>query len=249
MLTLGIDIGGTGIKGAPVDTISGELTAERFRVDTPQPATPTAIAHAVQELVHEFAWTGPVGCAFPARVKQGVSLTASNISPEFVGLNVRDLLARATGLPITLLNDADAAGVAEMHFGAAQNHAGLVLMVTLGTGIGTALFTNGHLVPNSELGHVVLPTGRVAEPYASNKTRKEEDLSWKKWAGRVQEYLAHMEFLFAPDLIVIGGGVSRPDRWEKFAGMLTTRAEMRPAQLGNNAGIVGAAWQARILDR
>ncbi len=244
MISLGIDIGGSGIKGAPVDTQTGALQGERHRIKTPQPATPDAVAKTVARLVRHFDWKGPVGAAFPARVKGGVALTASNIDKAFIGTNVRELFEQATGCPFAVLNDADAAGVAEMEVGAARGEKGVVMLITVGTGIGSALFVDGRLVPNTELGWLRLSDGQLAEPYASDKARKSQDLSWKRWGERLQEYLARIEFLFGPDLIVVGGGVSKPDRWSKFSEHLKTTARLVPARLRNEAGIVGAALAA-----
>ncbi len=248
MQRLGIDIGGSGIKGALVDTVTGLPVTERVRVETPQPATPESVAAAVAALVGQIGGEGPVGVAFPARVRRGVALTASNIDPAFIGCDVDALFTTAAGRPVSVLNDADAAGLAEVRSGAARDVRGVVLMLTFGTGIGSALFLDGALVPNTELGHVVLPGGKVAEPYAADRVRKAEDLSWAKWAVRVQEVLTYMEFLFAPDLIVVGGGVSKAERWAKFSPSLKTEAPLVPAALRNEAGIVGAAAWAVTRD-
>ncbi len=248
MQRLGIDIGGSGIKGALVDTTKGVLASERIRVATPQPATPAALAEAVGTLVRELGGDGRVGVAFPARVRRGVALTASNIDPSFIGTDIDALFTEAAGREVSVLNDADAAGLAEVRSGAARDVKGLVLMLTFGTGIGSALFNDGVLVPNTELGHIVIPGGRVAEPYAAERIRKAEDLSWAKWGKRVQEVLTYMEFLFAPDRIVVGGGVSKPERWAKFGPSLVTQAPICPAELGNEAGIVGAAAWAVTHD-
>lgn len=244
---LGIDIGGSGIKGAPVDTASGKLLDERHRIKTPQPATPAAVAKTVKTLVDHFNWQGPVGAAFPARIKSGVAKTASNIDKAFIGTDVAALFEKETGQPFYVLNDADAAGVAEMHFGAARAQQGVVMLVTVGTGIGSALFVDGTLVPNTELGWLMLPNGQAAEPYASDRVRKGQDLTWKQWAGRFQEYLDRVEFLFSPDLIVVGGGISKPERWSKFSGDLKTNARLVPAMLRNDAGIIGAAQAAQAI--
>jgi polyphosphate glucokinase len=244
MTTLGIDIGGSGIKAAPVDLTTGELVSDRKRIKTPQPATPAAVADTVKKLVKHFDWDGPVGAAFPARIAHGVAKTASNIEQEFIGLDVEQLFSEMTDLPFVVLNDADAAGIGEAQFGAGKGEKGITMMLTFGTGIGTGLMIDGVLVPGTELGHVVLPSGKVAEPFAADSARKEHDLSWKDWGDRVQMYLEHIEFLFAPDVIVIGGGVSKPERWEKFSDRLSTTAALRRAELGNNAGIVGAALAA-----
>jgi polyphosphate glucokinase len=235
---LGIDVGGSGIKGAPVDTKSGKLLAERRRVATPQPATPRAVARAVARIVDHFAWRGPLGCALPAVVKDGRLRTAANISRSWLGIDAQALIRRSTRRPVSVINDADAAGYAEMTFGAGRRRSGLVVMVTLGTGIGTALFINGHLVPNTELGHLVLH-GRDAETWAAESVREAKDLSWKKWARRVDAYLHLLQRYFWPDLFIIGGGVS--SKWQKFLPRLTLPTPVVPARLRNDAGIIGAA--------
>ena len=246
MTILGIDIGGSGIKAAPVDITTGELLAERYRLDTPQPSKPKAVAKTVAELAHHFDWHGPIGATMPARIKNGVAHTAANIDKKWIGTNAAQLFARTTGCPTLILNDADAAGVAEMAFGAGRGRLGLVLMLTFGTGIGSGLFIDGTLVPNTELGHIKLH-GDKAEAYAADSARKRNDLSWEKWARRVQEYLDHIEFILAPDLIILGGGVSRPKRIQKFLHLIKTQADLVPAQLQNEAGIIGAASAARAL--
>jgi polyphosphate glucokinase len=235
---LGIDIGGTGIKGAPVDTTTGELLAARHRIPTPQPAMPDAVAEVVAEVARHFDWTGPLGATFPAVVKDGVVSTAANVDQSWIGADAATLLARVCGAPVTVLNDADAAGIAEMRFGAGRGRTDTVVMITLGTGMGSALFANGALLPNTELGHLMV-RGKEAEQRASESVREREGLSWKQWAKRLNEYFAHLEALHWPDLIVIGGGVSK--KHEKFLPLLRTRAELVPAQLLNEAGIVGAA--------
>ena len=238
MRVLGIDIGGTGIKGAPVDTASGKLLAARKRIKTPQPATPQAVARTVREIARHFDWSGPIGCALPAVVKDGRLCTAANIASGWLGVNAVALLQKQTGCKVSVINDADAAGYAEMHFGAGRNREGLVIMVTLGTGIGTALFINGHLVPNSELGHLTL-RGRDAETWAAESVREKKNLSWKKWARRVDAYLRLLHNYFWPDLFIIGGGVSR--KWRKFLPQLKLITPIVPAKLRNEAGIIGAA--------
>jgi polyphosphate glucokinase len=235
---LGIDVGGSGIKGALVDTASGKLLAKRTRVKTPQPATPQAVARAVCDIARHFKWRGPIGCAVPAVVKGGRLRTAANISPLWVGVNAAALLRKQTGCPVSVINDADAAGYAEMHFGAGRDREGLVIMVTLGTGIGTALFMNGHLVPNTELGHLTL-RGRDAETWAAESVREKKELGWKKWARRLDAYLRLLQSYFWPDLFIIGGGVSK--KWRKFVPHLTLATPVVPARLRNEAGIVGAA--------
>ncbi len=235
---LGIDIGGTGIKGAPVDTATGELVAPRFRIPTPHPATPGAVADTVAEVAAHFDWTGPIGATFPAVVKDGVTQTAANVDPSWIGADAGKVLSDAAGAQVTVINDADAAGLAEMEFGAGKGRQDTVIVITLGTGIGSAVFCRGHLVPNTELGHLQI-RGKDAEQRAAESVREEHNLSWKKWARRLNEYFGHLEALLWPDLIVIGGGVSKKS--DKFLPLLMTRAEVVPAQLLNEAGIVGAA--------
>jgi polyphosphate glucokinase len=236
---LGVDIGGTGIKAAPVDVATGTMTSPRVKVPTPRPALPDAIAAAVSELVTGFKWTGPAGITFPGVVVDGTIYTAANLEKDWIGVDGRALFHEATGLDVTVLNDADAAGVAEMKFGAGVSEPGTVLVLTFGTGIGSALFTHGTLVPNSELGHIEI-RGQDAEKRASERARELHDLSWGKWAGRVDEYLRHLEALLSPDLFIIGGGISKKS--EKFLPLLTgLRARVVPAALHNDAGIVGAA--------
>lgn len=237
-----MDIGGSGIKGAPVDLDRGDLAQPRHKVLTPHPATPEDVAGCVAEVVGHFDWKGPVGITFPGVVTDGLTRTAANVDKGWIDLDARTLLSGKLGLPVTLLNDADAAGIAEMTFGAGRGRKGTVIVLTLGTGIGSALFIDGRLVPNTELGHLELH-GHDAEKHASTKAKEDEDLSWHHWAHRVQKYLAHVEMLFSPELFVIGGGVSR--KADKFLPLIEhVRAEMVPAELQNNAGIVGAAMAA-----
>ncbi len=238
---VGVDIGGTGIKGAPVDLGAGELAEARKRIPTPQPATPDAVAATVAEVVGHFDDDGRIGCTFPAVIQHGVALTAANVDKSWKGSDARTVLEQATGRPVTLLNDADAAGMAEMEFGAGRGRTGLVAMVTLGTGIGTALFVDGVLVPNTELGHIEIK-GRDAETWASEKVREDKGLKWKKWAKRVSRYLQTLEALVNPELIIIGGGVSKKS--DKYFEYIDVRAELVAAQLRNEAGIVGAAVAA-----
>ena len=238
MKALGIDIGGSGIKGAPVNLTTGELLDERLRIETPQPATPESVAKAVDDLVKHFNWKGKIGCGFPAAIKYGVVQTASNIDKSWIGTNANELFSKKTGQEVVVLNDADAAGMAEIKMGAGKNLKGTVLMITIGTGIGTALFSEGKLMPNTEFGH--LRMGKtIAEAYASGAVRKKEDLSWGEWAKRFNEYLLYIEFLLWPDLIILGGGLSK--KHEKFLHYFTTKTKVVPAQFMNNAGIIGAA--------
>ncbi|MFI6418940.1 polyphosphate--glucose phosphotransferase [Streptomyces sp. NPDC050842] len=241
MNVFGVDIGGSGIKGAPVDLERGALAEERHKVLTPQPATPDGVAGCVAEVVEHFGWTGPVGVTYPGVVTGSTIRTAANVDKSWIGVDAGTLLSeRLGGLPVTVLNDADAAGVAEMTFGAGRGRKGTVILLTLGTGIGSALFVDGRLVPNTELGHLELK-GHDAETRASTKAKEDEDLTWEHWAKRrLTKYLAHVEMLFSPELFIIGGGVSR--KADKFLPLVEgIRAEIVPAELQNNAGIVGAA--------
>ena len=241
----GVDIGGTGIKGAPVDLDQGALSEERHKIPTPQPATPEAVIDGVHEVVSHFGWTGAVGVTFPGVVVDGVTRTAANVDAGWVGFDARGQLSERLGAPVVVLNDADAAGVAEMTFGAGRGRGGTIILLTLGTGIGSALFVDSRLVPNTELGHLELH-GHDAEKRASVKAREDEDLSWEHWAHRLTKYLAHVEMLFSPDLFVLGGGISR--KADKFVPLLDgISAEIVPAELQNNAGIVGAAMAAAKL--
>ena len=243
---LGIDIGATGIKGAPVDPETGRLLAERFRLRTPRPATPENVVETVARVVDHFAWTGAVGCGFPAVIRHGEVFTAANIDDRWVGCDARSLFEAETGCTFTVANDADVAGLAEMAFGAGRNRRGVVLIITLGTGIGTALFLDGRLVPNTELGHIEL-RGKEAEGYAADSVRERKNLTWKKWARRVDRYLCAIQALLWPELIIIGGGASK--KHERFLPLLTVKAEVIPAQLRNEAGIVGAALAASTDER
>lgn len=244
MKILGIDIGGSGIKGAIVDVEKGEFVTERHRIETPQPSTPEAMAGVIKELVEHFAYNGPVGCTFPGVVQHGVIHTAANVDKSWVEVSAEELFGQVTGMPVHILNDADAAGVAEMRHGAGRDRDGVVIMLTFGTGIGSAIFTDGQLVPNTEFGHMKI-RGKDAEHRASARIREEEDLSWKRWSKRVNEFLQMMDFLFSPDLFIIGGGVSK--KFDKFAEYLAVNAELIPAQLRNDAGIIGAAMAAHEI--
>jgi polyphosphate glucokinase len=238
---LGIDVGGSGIKGAPVDLDTGELTASRKRIPTPKSAKPFPIAEIVADVSKHFEWQGPIGIGFPAVIRQGKALTAANIHNKWIGVNAAELFAEHTQCPVRVINDADAAGLAEMVFGAGRDRKGVVFVITIGTGLGTALFTDRHLLPNTELGHIEMK-GWEAELRASDAARKQEKLSWKKWARRFNDYLHELERLFWPDLFILGGGVSK--KHEKFLPYLDVQAEVVPAQLLNEAGIVGAALAA-----
>jgi polyphosphate glucokinase len=242
MEELGVDIGGSGIKGAPVDLDAGRLAQERLRIETPQPSAPDAVAEVVRQIVAHFEWKGPVGVTFPGVVVDGVPRTAANVDKHWIGTDADGLFTKVTGCPVTVLNDADAAGIAEITFGAGKGRGGVVLLLTFGTGIGSALFVDGTLVPNTELGHLEIH-GKDAEHRASAQVREAKELSWEKWAERVGTYLRHVDALFAPGLIIIGGGVSR--KADKFLPLIDgVKADVVPATLRNDAGIIGAALVA-----
>ncbi len=241
MEILGIDVGGSGIKGTLVDTKKGKFAVERHRIETPQPSTPAAVAKTVAKIAEHYDYSGPIGCTFPAVILHGVAMSAANVDKSWIGTDAEKLFAKSTRCPVRVLNDADAAGVAEMTHGAGRGRQGVVILLTLGTGIGSAIFTDGVLVPNTEFGHVQIKK-MDAEHYAASSVREKEDLSWKKWGKRLNEYLNYMEMLFTPDLFILGGGVSK--RSEKFMEHINVRAEVLPAQLLNDAGIIGAAMAA-----
>jgi polyphosphate glucokinase len=235
---IGVDVGGTGIKGAVVDVARGELASERIRLLTPSPATPDAVAGVVAELLDKIGSDGSAGITMPGVVRGGVVETASNIDHAWIGVNAVELFSKTTGRSVTVVNDADAAGIAEVRYGAGRDSTGVVVMVTLGTGIGSALFVDGDLVPNTELGHLPLHHGD-AEDWAAESVRENEDLSWKKYSHRLQRYLELVEKLLWPQLIIIGGGVSK--KADKFIPRIELRTRLVPAELMNEAGIVGAA--------
>lgn len=238
MQVLGIDIGGSGIKGAPVDVENGVLLAERFRIPTPESASPEPVAATVAEVARHFNWKGPIGCGFPAVVQQGITRTAANVDKAWIGTDAAGLISKATGCPVKVFNDADVAGLAEMAFGAGKGRMGVVLVVTIGTGLGTSLFTNGVLLPNTELGHIEID-GEDAELSASDAARKRDDMSWKKWGKKFDCYLNRLHGLLWPDLIILGGGASK--KFDKFSEFLTVPTEIVIAEALNEAGIIGAA--------
>jgi polyphosphate glucokinase len=239
---LGIDIGGSGIKGAPVDTRTGRLAGERRRIPTPEGAAPGDVQGVVKELVEHFGLPGAVGVTFPGIVQRGHTLSAANVHPDWVGLNADALFSEATGHEVHLINDADAAGLAEARFGAGQGVQGTVMVLTFGTGIGSALIHDGVLIPNTELGHLWL-RDKHAESWASDRARELDDLNWKQWSKRASSYLQHLELLFSPDLFIIGGGISKKaDKWQEH--LKVGRSRVVPATLLNEAGIIGAAMMA-----
>lgn len=243
----GVDIGGSGIKGAPVDLAEGRFATERVRVPTPRPSEPKAVADRVAEIVQGFgdaAGDHPIGVTFPAVIQHGVARTAANVDKSWIGTDIDSLMTTRLGRQVHVVNDADAAGLAEARFGAAKSVAGVVIVTTLGTGIGSALMVDGVLVPNTELGHIEVG-GKDAETRASDGIREAENLSWQDWAKRLQRYFAALESLFWPDLIVVGGGVSKKS--EKYLPLLDLRTPIVPAALRNDAGIIGAAVVAAEL--
>ncbi|MBM7843845.1 polyphosphate--glucose phosphotransferase [Herpetosiphon giganteus] len=238
MQILGLDIGGTGIKAAPVDCETGKLLAEVERRDTPQPATPDSVLEVVQELVEHFDWQGPIGCGFPAVVQRGIVRTASNIDQRWLHCEVASRFSKHFDREVTVINDADAAGLAEITFGAGREVMGTLLMLTLGTGIGTALFHDHDLVPNLELGQIIV-RGKPGHEWAAASVREEQNQSWERWAQGVELFLQTIEVMLWPDLIILGGGVSKDA--DQFLDRIRIRAKLVPARLTNDAGIIGAA--------
>jgi polyphosphate glucokinase len=244
MHVLGIDIGGSGIKGAVVDAETGDMITERFRLETPAGARPGAVAEVVGEVARHFDWKGPIGCTFPAVIRNGVAHSAANVDKSWIGTDAKALFEKATGCPVTVINDADAAGIAEMVFGAGRDIQGVIIMLTLGTGIGSAVFVDGHLLPNAELGHIEM-NGGDAERQAAESARERGDLTWKKWGKRLNQYFQKLEFLLSPDLFIVGGGVSKKSG--KFFKYIKTRAPLVVAQMLNEAGIIGGAMAAHAI--
>ena len=246
MHILGIDVGGSGIKGAPVDTNTGQLLAERTRIKTPKNAEPQPVAEVVAQVAQSFSWQGPIGIGFPAPIRSGIAMMAANVSEKWIGMDTEQLFSNATGCACSVGNDAVVAGLAEITFGAGKGRNGTIIMITLGTGIGTAIFREGNLLPNTEFGHLEIK-GRDAEARASDAARKRDDLSWEKYAKRLNRYLLTMQKLFWPDLFIIGGGISKEH--ERYIPLLTLQTEVVPAQFQNEAGIVGAALFCNIQPR
>jgi polyphosphate glucokinase len=244
MQLIGIDIGGSGIKGGVVDLESGRLANERQRLATPPGAKPPDVAQVVGQMVQQLQIDGPIGCTFPAIVHHGVAKSAANVDKGWIDTDIQKLFGETIGRQFIVVNDADAAGIAEMTFGAGRGRKGVTILLTFGTGIGSAIFLDDKLLPNTELGHVQI-RGKDAEHRASAKIKTDKDMGWVEWAELVSEYLAYLEFLFSPDRFIIGGGVSK--KHEKFIPLLKVRCEVIPAQLFNDAGIVGAAMAATSL--
>ena len=235
----GLDIGGTGIKGGIVNVKKGVLETERIKLKTPRPATPDRVAEVTSQLLDKFDWDGPIGCGFPSIIKNNVCYTATNIEQDWIGVNVADLLTKATDMHTHVVNDADAAALCEMHFGAARGKKGLILVVTIGTGIGCGLIYDGVLVPNCELGVTYLNNGIMLEKYSSNLVRKTENLDWPTYGKRVNAALEHLHRLMTPDLLIIGGGMTKNLNY--FKSELNPKLNIRAAQFGNDAGCIGAA--------
>lgn len=239
---LGIDIGGSGMKAAEVDIDSGEIVSDKFRIKTPKPATPEAMADVVRQLTEHFSWTGPVGVGFPGVVQDGVIRTAANLDKSWVGVDGDTVFTEASGCDVVMVNDADAAGLAEVQFGAGKGVSGTVILLTLGTGIGSAIFTHGHLVRNTEFGHLEL-NGKIAEERASSRVKEEKDLSYKQWGKALEKVLVEVEKLFWPDLFILGGGISK--EFDNYVEYLDdVRTKIVPAEALNRAGIAGAALAA-----
>jgi polyphosphate glucokinase len=240
---LGIDIGGSGIKGAPIDLKTGKLLEERYRIPTPEPSSPEKVAKTIKDLVRHFNWKGPIGCGFPAVVQHGIVRTAANIDKSWVDTNARKLFSDVTKLPVWVINDADAAGLAEVKLGAGAGFKGAILVLTIGTGIGSSIFIKGKLYPNTEFGHIEFK-GMDAEAYVSDATRKKENLDWETWGLRLNEYISFLEFLTGPELIILGGGASK--KLDLFKNQLSLKAKVVPAMFLNEAGIIGAAMAAKV---
>ena len=243
MKALGIDIGGSGIKGALVDTTRGKMITDRYRIPTPRPATPKAVIATIKKIIRHFDYQGPWGVGFPGIVVDGQILSAVNIHKDWENFAGEEAIASATGSKVIVRNDADVAGFAEMRYGAGRDTKGETMIFTLGTGIGSTMFVKGQCVPNLELGHLYLPRQKIdVERYASDHARKKLGLSWEEWGQRLSEYFNHIEFLFSPQRIIIGGGISK--KHNKFLKYIKVRAEVVPAKLRNEAGIIGAAAAA-----
>lgn len=239
MELLGIDVGGSGIKGALVDVATGRLTTERYRIPTPKPATPKAVSKVIHKIVAHFNYEGEVGCGFPTPLQHGKCVTGGNLHPDWEGTQVDHLFEQTTGNKFYVVNDADAAGLAEIHYGAGKGVMGKVLMLTLGTGIGSSLFLDGKLVPNTELGHLFNKKGDVFEKVAADSARKREDMSRKSWGKRLNKYFRHLSLILSPDLFIVGGGSSK--NFSKTEAKINTNAPLVTAETKNEAGIIGAA--------
>jgi polyphosphate glucokinase len=242
MKVLGIDIGGTGIKAAVVDTKTGELLSERHRIDTPKPATPEAVAKVVKQMVDHFKWTKVVGCSFPTTIVNGKCIHTGNLSEKWLNVKVDKLFKKECKIPFYVSNDADLAGVAEVSLGAGKNEKGVIIVITIGTGIGSGLFFNGQLIPNLEIGKMLHSNGKIIEYFTADSVRKKEGLTLKNWALRFDALLNYAKVVFSPSLIILGGGISK--RYDGFKEYLTSDVKVKVAEFRNNAGIIGAAMYA-----
>lgn len=242
MEILGIDVGGSGIKGAIVNMETGEMITERFRIPTPKSRKPKPMAQVVAKIVEHFNYKGPIGCGFPTVIKKGICKTPGNLHKKWAGVNVNELFSEATGLPVTVVNDADAAGYASMNYGVGKGKDGLVAMITIGTGLGSGVFFNGELLPNYELGQIPYKKYDKIELWAAASAKEREDLSYKKWGKRFNVFLELVELIISPDLIILGGGTSK--NWKQFKDYINIETPVIPAELQNHAGIIGAAAAA-----
>ncbi len=244
-LILGIDIGGTGIKAGLVDIKKGDIVGEPIKIKTPSPSSPENIKKVVEEVIRQFDYKGPVGVGFPAIVHNGTIASAANIDKKWIGTNAEKLFNKIKGCRFYVANDADMAGMAEIHFGFGKGKKGTIILITIGTGLGSALFINGVLVPNTEFGHLNYKAADY-EFYASNTAREKKHMSWTAWGNQFNHFMKHLEFIFSPDLILLGGGLSK--RWDDFKSQINVKVKVRPATLQNHAGIIGAAAFARVSD-
>jgi polyphosphate glucokinase len=243
MKILGIDVGGTGIKGALVNLETGELLTDRLRIPTPQPATPEAVTAVIKQITDHFNWKNQVGVGFPTPLLHGKCITGGNLDKNWKNVQVNELLKKGIGNEFFVVNDADAAGLAEMNFGAGKNKEGVVIVITIGTGIGSAVFLDGKLLPNTELGHVLYKNGKIFEKYAADSARRKKALNNKEWSKRLEKYFKHINLILSPDLFIIGGGASK--RVDKFNKFIKIPVPLIAAEAENNAGIIGAAMAAK----
>ncbi len=242
MEVLGIDIGGSGIKGALVDTTTGEMLTKRFRIPTPPSRKPKEMAEVVAQIVQHFDYKGPIGCGFPSVIKKGVCITQGNLHKSWVGTNVEELFSKTTGLPVRVVNDADAAGFAEINYGAGKDISGFVIMITIGTGLGSGAFLNGQLIPNFELGQIPYKKHKKIELWAAASAKEREELSYEEWGKRFNKFLNYVELINAPDLLIIGGGTSK--HFDEFKDQIKLDTPFIKAKLLNYAGVIGAAAAA-----
>lgn len=242
MKVLGIDIGGSGMKGALVNSLTGEMLTKRYRIPTPLSRKPNEMAQVVAELAKHFDHKGPIGVGFPTVIKHGVCKSPGNLHKKWLGVNVKELFSEATGLPVTVVNDADAAGYATMNYGIGKGKLGLVVMITIGTGLGSGAFLDGELIPNFELGQIPYKKYKKIELWAAASAKEREDLSYEEWGKRFNKFLKYVELIISPDLIIIGGGTSK--HFDEFKHLITIETPVIPAELKNHAGIIGAAAAA-----